>query len=89
VTDTSRSRLPELKDSSMSPIAALQTYLSNRQDLGELAEPMLAAAQLLMNDEAGQIRLSLAELADSPQDESVERSRVAVELEDSQQLRLL
>ncbi|MFM2429951.1 MAG: hypothetical protein RLZZ511_1164 [Cyanobacteriota bacterium] len=94
VTDTSRSRLPELKDSSMSPIAALQTYLSNRQDLGELAEPMLAAAQLLMNDEAGQIRLSLAELADSPQDEwpqdeSAERSRVAVELEDSQQLRLL
>ncbi len=59
ITQESRSRLPELKDSNIHPIAALQTYLNNRHDLGDLAIPMLEAAQLLLHDEAGQIRLEL------------------------------
>lgn len=51
VTQKSRSRLPELETSeSLDPVAALQTYLSNREDLAELADEMIAAAQSLIAD---------------------------------------
>lgn len=51
VTQKSRSRLPELSTSeSLDPVAALQTYLSNREDLAELANEMMAAAQSLIAD---------------------------------------
>ncbi|MGD1860100.1 MAG: exonuclease subunit SbcD [Leptolyngbyaceae cyanobacterium] len=47
----SRSRLPELTPSSgLDPLAALQTYLSNREDLADLSDDMLAAAQALLAD---------------------------------------
>jgi DNA repair protein SbcD/Mre11 len=98
VTQESRSRLPELKDSNIHPIEALQTYLNNRHDLGDLATPMLEAAQLLLQDEAGQIRLELPvrliELAENPDqtviaDCALSREWVEIQPEDSQQLRLL
>jgi DNA repair protein SbcD/Mre11 len=98
VTQESRSRLPELKDSNIHPIEALQTYLNNRHDLGDLATPMLEAAQLLLQDEAGQIRLELPvrliEWAENPDqtviaDCALSREWVEIQPEDSQQLRLL
>jgi DNA repair protein SbcD/Mre11 len=89
VTQESRTRLPELKDSNIHPIEALQTYLNNRNDLGDLAAPMLEAAQLLMHDEAGQIRLELP--VGAIDDEPIAQLRQFVEPqpEDTQQLRLL
>jgi DNA repair protein SbcD/Mre11 len=89
VTQESRTRLPELKDSNIHPIEALQTYLNNRNDLGDLAAPMLEAAQLLMHDEAGQIRLELP--VGAIDDEPIERPIKLMEPhpEDTQQLRLL
>jgi len=50
-TQKSRSRLPELTPgSSLDPMDALHTYLANREDLTELAEDMIAAAQALIDD---------------------------------------
>lgn len=49
---TSRSRLPELgTDSTLDPLSALGAYLSNRNDLGDIAEGMMAAAAALMADD--------------------------------------
>jgi DNA repair protein SbcD/Mre11 len=92
VTQESRTRLPELKDSNIHPIEALQTYLNNRNDLGDLAAPMLEAAQLLMHDEAGQIRLELpVGSIDAGEDEPIAQPMKLIEPhpEDTQQLRLL
>ncbi|RZM82097.1 exonuclease subunit SbcD [Leptolyngbya iicbica] len=51
VSPQGRSRLPELTPGdSLDPIAALQTYLNNRDDLAELAADMTAAAQALLED---------------------------------------
>lgn len=53
VSPASRSRLPELgQGNSLSPITALKAYLANREDLADLAEDMLAAAQSLLADHA-------------------------------------
>jgi DNA repair protein SbcD/Mre11 len=91
ITQESRSRLPELKDSNIHPIEALQTYLNNRSDLGDLATPMLEAAQLLLHDEAGQIRLELpVGIADAEEivvDRPIEWAETPPG--DTQQLRLL
>ncbi|MGD1906209.1 MAG: exonuclease subunit SbcD [Leptolyngbyaceae cyanobacterium] len=47
----SRTRLPELGEGQdLSPISALEAYLANREDLADLAEDMLAAAQSLLTD---------------------------------------
>ncbi|MEM1309754.1 MAG: exonuclease subunit SbcD [Cyanobacteria bacterium P01_D01_bin.71] len=64
----SRSRLPELTPSdSLDPLAALKTYLSNREDLAELADDMLAAAQALLADTPFEQESSVeAAIADSP-----------------------
>ncbi|NJN21724.1 MAG: exonuclease subunit SbcD [Leptolyngbya sp. RL_3_1] len=52
VSPVSRPRLPELGEGHhLSPITALQAYLANRDDLAELAEDMLAAAQSLLTDQ--------------------------------------
>jgi exonuclease SbcD len=88
VNQTQRTRLPELKDSSIHPLDALKTYLHNRRDLADLAPPMLEAAALLMHDEAGQMRLELPIAAAEP----VEPQATATptpESDHSQQLRLL
>ncbi|MGF1459926.1 MAG: exonuclease subunit SbcD [Leptolyngbyaceae cyanobacterium] len=51
MTPKSRSRLPELTPGQgLDPLAALQTYLENREDLAELAADMTAAAQALVAD---------------------------------------
>jgi DNA repair protein SbcD/Mre11 len=83
VSQESRPRLPELKDGSMSPIEALQSYLNHREDLADLADPMMAAAQALFANESAQITLELLLAAES-------KSSIApVEAETAQQLRLL
>jgi DNA repair protein SbcD/Mre11 len=85
VNQETRVRLPELRDGSISPIDALQTYLNHRTDLGELAGPMMAAAQALLGDEGPQIQLHFgvddAPIGDVPIGED--------HLEPLQQLRLL
>ena len=49
VTQKTRSRLPELASSTqLDPIDALHTYLANREDLSDLADEMIVAAQALM-----------------------------------------
>ncbi|MBT9313709.1 exonuclease subunit SbcD [Leptothoe kymatousa] len=49
VSQLSRPRLPELtSDQTRDPISALQTYLANRNDLAELSDEMLTAAQTLL-----------------------------------------
>jgi exonuclease SbcD len=51
VTPTERSRLPELVPGTrLDPLTALQTYLSNRTDLADLAADMLTAAEALLDD---------------------------------------
>ncbi|MBE9138721.1 exonuclease subunit SbcD [Nodosilinea sp. LEGE 07088] len=53
-TQMSRSRLPELgTDSTLDPLAALSTYLDNRDDLGDIAQSMMTAATALLADETG------------------------------------
>jgi exonuclease SbcD len=52
ISQLSRPRLPELGvGSSLDPIAALSTYLDNREDLQDLAADMLAAAQTLLDED--------------------------------------
>lgn len=54
VTKVARSRLPELGvGATITPIEALQAYLTNREDLRELELPILEAARALMGDEQG------------------------------------
>ncbi len=49
VSQLARPRVPELKASnSLDPIAALQAYLGSREDLQDIAEEMLEAAQKLL-----------------------------------------
>ncbi len=57
VTQMSRSRLPELGiGSTITPMEALQAYLSNREDLRDLEAPILQAAKALMQDDIPWIR---------------------------------
>ena len=80
VSQQSRSRLPELTPSnSLDPIAALQTYLNNREDLAELAPEMTAAAQALMADTPFEQEAS----------ETMPAAETSPEDDASQQLRLL
>lgn len=59
VSQLARPRLPELSTgNSLNPIEALQTYLNNREDLQDIAQPMLEAAQLLLNGEGDIVQLS-------------------------------
>jgi DNA repair protein SbcD/Mre11 len=52
VTKVSRSRLPELGvGANITPIEALQAYLTNREDLRDLELPILEAARSLLGDE--------------------------------------
>ena len=52
VSKLSRSRLPELNaENTRDPISALQAYLANRDDLVELRDGMVVAAQALLSGE--------------------------------------
>jgi len=65
VSQQSRSRLPELTPGdSLDPIAALHTYLNNREDLAELATDLIAAAQALMADTTFEQTASVATTSD-------------------------
>ncbi|MGF1525040.1 MAG: exonuclease subunit SbcD [Leptolyngbyaceae cyanobacterium] len=75
VTQKSRSRLPELTPSKgLDPLEALQTYLANREDLAELADDLMAAAQALI-DETPFEQTEKAELPAAVQEEIDEASR--------------
>ncbi len=78
VSQLSRPRLPELtSDNTRDPLSALQTYLANRDDLSELANDMMLAAEALMNGE----EITSGSSADS--------DPIIPEKEKNQQLRLL
>ncbi len=82
ISQLSRPRLPELGvDSSLSPMSALQSYLNNREDLSALAPDILEAAQGLLNHDPHGDKAIVA-----PEEEA---ASIAVEAEDSLQLRLL
>ncbi|MEA5553777.1 exonuclease SbcCD subunit D [Anabaena cylindrica UHCC 0172] len=52
VSQLAKPRIPELTaSSSIDPMEALKTYLNNREDLKDLAESMLEAAQNLLGDD--------------------------------------
>lgn len=69
ISQLSRPRLPELGiGTTIEPLQALQAYLQNREDLRDLQEPILEAAQRLLTDEtawAGAIELTI-NLDDAP-----------------------
>lgn len=72
-----RARVPELgTDNSIDPVAALQSYLATRNDLADMADTLVEAAQTLLQEPTGNYTLEAP--ADSPGED-----------EDSQQLRLL
>ena len=77
VSQLTRPRLPELTpDSTRDPISALHMYLANRNDLTDLSEDMLLAAQSLINGDD----------IESGHDES---EAIDLNEEQNQQLRLL
>lgn len=52
ISKLSRSRLPELGvGNNLDPISALQAYLDNKEDLKEIVQDMLEAAELLLNND--------------------------------------
>jgi exonuclease SbcD len=79
VTQKSRSRLPELvPGSSLDPMAALHTYLANREDLAELSDDMIAAARALLDDETDpntEISMQLS-ISESDRDEPSKQLRL-------------
>ncbi|MEM7065237.1 MAG: exonuclease subunit SbcD [Cyanobacteria bacterium P01_B01_bin.77] len=78
VSQLTRPRLPELTaDNIRDPLSALQTYLANRDDLCNLSDDMLAAAQTLLADD------------DVPAQEVVDFDAIALDDDQNQQLRLL
>ncbi|MEM8805285.1 MAG: exonuclease subunit SbcD [Cyanobacteria bacterium P01_G01_bin.38] len=84
VSQLARPRLPELgADSSLEPLAALQAYLANREDLADLADEMLEAAQGLLSQESDTLLDTLVERAVN--------TEVTFEMpdDDTRQLRLL
>ncbi|MEL4898472.1 exonuclease subunit SbcD [Crocosphaera sp. Alani8] len=51
ISQSSRPRLPELGiGKSLDPIEALKTYLDNREDIKDIADDMVEAAELLLNE---------------------------------------
>lgn len=77
--EIARPRLPELgTDSTLLPMSALQSYLNNREDLDAIAPDILKAAQALLD-------------RDPHGDKAIEKEKDTpiLEIEDSQQLRLL
>ncbi|MEL6165642.1 MAG: DNA double-strand break repair protein Mre11, partial [Cyanobacteria bacterium J06628_3] len=52
VSQLARPRVPELSaSSSIDPMEALKTYLNNREDLQDIADSMMQAAQSLLGDD--------------------------------------
>lgn len=79
VSQRSRSRLPELAaTNSQDPIDTLQTYLANRDDLSELKDDMLTAAQAILSEDESTPKADAVELDGYPASDA-----------DDQQLRLL
>ncbi|MFW6367736.1 MAG: DNA double-strand break repair protein Mre11, partial [Halothece sp.] len=60
VSQLARPRVPELGEQvTLDPITALKTYISNREDLQDLSEEMIDAANKLLNKESDQETESL------------------------------
>jgi exonuclease SbcD len=75
VSQLARPRLPELTaDHPLEPLTALQTYLANREDLKEMAEEMLEAAQGLLSQDPDDLLDTLVEQAiEAPPDDTTTR----------------
>lgn len=86
VSQLARPRIPELDaSSSIDPLEALKTYLDNRTDLKDIADPMLEAAQQLLAAET-QVWLGAPEQGS----EEITRENNSIPAENTQgQLRLL
>lgn len=70
ISQLTRPRLPELTaDHSRDPLNALQTYLANREDLAELTDDMLRAAQALLNGEESNTAIETALTIDTSADD--------------------
>ncbi|NEP20074.1 MAG: hypothetical protein F6J97_24840, partial [Leptolyngbya sp. SIO4C1] len=78
VSQLARPRLPELgADNTLEPIAALQTYLASREDLSELADEMLEAAQGLLTEDADTLLDTLiAEAVEAAPEENTRQLRL-------------
>ncbi|MEO0456056.1 MAG: exonuclease subunit SbcD [Cyanobacteria bacterium P01_A01_bin.114] len=84
VSQLARPRLPELgADSSLEPLTALQAYLANREDLTDLADEMIEAAQGLLTQESDTLLDTLVEQAVNAE------AQLEIPDDDTQQLRLL
>ncbi len=88
VSQLARPRLPQLQaSSSIDPMEALKTYLDNREDLKDIAAPMLEAAHKLLTSEA-EVWLSPAGIEEEPAVGTGQQSQLKVANLDGQ-LRLL
>ena len=89
VSQLARPRLPELgASSSINPMEALKTYLDNREDLKEIAAPMLEAAYKLLAADGGvEVWLDPVE-SEGPETDNEQQSQLPVGNTTSQ-LRLL
>ncbi|MEM9264920.1 MAG: exonuclease subunit SbcD [Cyanobacteria bacterium P01_F01_bin.13] len=84
VSQLTRPRLPELtSDNTRDPLSALTTYLANRDDLADLADDMLLAAQALLNGDSSHVPQSSAAC------ETDLQGTTLLDEEENQQLRLL
>jgi len=88
VSQLARPRLPELQaSSSIDPMQALKTYLDNREDLKDIAAPMLEAAHKLLSNEA-EVWLDSSSIKEEPPVGAGQQSHLSVVNQDGQ-LRLL
>ncbi len=93
VSQISRPRLPELSTRDrLDPLSALQTYLSNRPDLADLAPDMVTAAQTLLAGEGDEEEILWQPVAASDGEETAmvrDRPTGAIADDPIRQLRLL
>ncbi|MGD1874285.1 MAG: exonuclease subunit SbcD [Mastigocoleus sp.] len=83
LSQLARPRVPELTaSSSIDPIEALKKYLSSREDLQDIVDPMMEAAQKLMGEDGQELLEELQE-----KEENIDGKQV--EIDKSTQLRLL
>ncbi|MEM7552571.1 MAG: exonuclease subunit SbcD [Cyanobacteria bacterium P01_A01_bin.84] len=88
VSQLARPRVPELTASnSIDPIEALKKYLSSREDLQDIVDPMMEAAQRLMGDDRQE---DLEEVEEDKNEQKLEMNlEFKLENDKNTQLRLL
>ncbi|MEO1179679.1 MAG: exonuclease subunit SbcD [Cyanobacteria bacterium J06636_28] len=77
ISQLTRPRLPELTaDHSRDPLSALQTYLASREDLAELTDDMLRAAQALLNGKESNDEIEIAQATDTADETTNQQLRL-------------